>query len=97
MFCFILGEAAVDEFSIQDLRLNFHSFLGFQHGSDSSVQVIMRLFSLAIDLKYFWFPIALLLYLKSTILGLSFLDLRIFAYQISFQDDLDKRILSVHT
>ena len=31
---------------------------------------------LAIGLKCFWFLIALLLYLKSTILGLSFLDLK---------------------
>ena len=40
MFCSILGEAAVDEFFFQDLHLNFHSFLGFQHGSDSSVKAI---------------------------------------------------------
>ena len=66
-------------FFIQDLHLNFHSFLGFQHGSDSSVKAIMRLSAtlpLAIGLKCFWFLIALLLYLKSTILGLSFLDLK---------------------
>ena len=84
-------------FFIQDLRLNFHSFLGFQHGSGLSVQAIMRLLPLAIGLECFWFLIALLLYLKSTILGLSFLDLKIFAYQTSFQEDLDKSILSVHT
>ena len=28
-------------FFIQDLHLNFHSFLGFQHGSGSSVKAIM--------------------------------------------------------
>ena len=64
-------------FFIQDLHLNFHSFLGFQHGSGSSVKAIMRLSAtlpLAIGLKCFWFLIALLLYPKSTILGLSFLD-----------------------
>ena len=61
-------------FFIQDLRLNFHSLLGFQHGSGSSVQAIMRLLPLAIGLECFWFLIALLLYPKSTILGLSFLD-----------------------
>ena len=64
-------------FFIQDLHLNFHSFLGFQHGSDSSVKAIMRLSAtlpLAIGLKCFWFLIALLLYPKSTILGLSFLN-----------------------
>ena len=43
MFCFNLGEAAVDKFFIQDLHLNFHSFLGFQHGSGSSVKAIMVL------------------------------------------------------
>ena len=84
-------------FFIQDLHLNFHSFLVFQHGSDSSDKVFMRLLPLPIGLKCFWFLIALLLYLKSTILGLSFLDLEIFAYQTSFQEDLDKSILSVHT
>ena len=84
-------------FFIQDLHLNFHSFLGFQRGSDSSDKVIMRLLPLAIGLKCFWFLIALLLYLKSTILGLSFLDLKNFAYQTSFQEDFDKSILSVHT
>ena len=43
MFCFNLGEAAVDEFFIQDLHLNLHSFLGFQHGSGSSIKAIMPL------------------------------------------------------
>ena len=64
-------------FFIQDLHLNFHSFLGFQHGSDSSVKAIMRLSAtlpLAIGLKCFWFLIALFLYPKSTILGLFFLE-----------------------
>ena len=62
-------------FFIQDLHLNFHSFLSFQHGSDLSVKVIMRLsgtLPLAIGLKCFWFLTALLLYPKSIILGLSF-------------------------
>ena len=56
MFCCILGEAAVDEFFIQDLHLNFHSFLGFQHGSGSSVKAIMLLSAalpLAIGLNFF--------------------------------------------
>ena len=43
VFFYILGKAAVDEFFIQDLHLNFHSFLGFQHGSGSSVKTIMSL------------------------------------------------------
>ena len=30
-------------FFIQDLHLNFHRLLGFQHGSDSSVKAIMPL------------------------------------------------------
>ena len=60
-------------FFIQDLYLNSHSFLRFQHGSGLSVQAIMRLLPLAIGLKCSWFLIALLLYPKSAILGLSFL------------------------
>ena len=62
-------------FFIQDLHLNFHSFLGFQHGSDSSVKAIMRLSAtlpLAIGLKCFWFLIALLLYPKPTTLWIIF-------------------------
>ena len=46
-------------FFIQDLHLNFHSLLGFfQHGSGSSVKVIMPLSAtlpLAIGLKIFGF------------------------------------------
>ena len=64
-------------FFIQDLHLNFYSFLGFQHGSGSSVREIMPLSAtlpLAIGLNFCWFLIALLLYSKSAILGLSFLD-----------------------
>ena len=76
MFCYILGEAAVDQvFFIQDLHLNFHSSLGFQHESGSSVKAIIQLsatLQLATDLKCFWLLILLLLY--STILGLSFLS-----------------------
>ena len=77
--CFVLiwEKQQLMSLLFQDLHLNFHSFLGFQHGSDSSVKAIMRLSAtlpLAIGLKCFWFLIALLLYPKSTILGLSFLD-----------------------
>ena len=57
MFCYILGEAAVDKFFfVQDLHLNFYSFLGFQHGSGSSVKTIMLLSAalpLAIGLNFF--------------------------------------------
>ena len=52
---------------IQDLRLNFHSFLGFWNGNGSSVTTIALLSAtspFAIGLKSFWFPIALLLYPK---------------------------------
>ena len=59
---------------IQDLRLNFRSFLDFQYESGSSVKTIMLLSAtlpLVIRLKCFWFLIALLLYPKSAILGLS--------------------------
>ena len=48
-------------FFIQDLHLHFHSFLGFRHGSGSSVKAIMPLSAtlpLAIGLKYFWFRIS---------------------------------------
>ena len=77
MFCYILVEEGVDEFFfIQDLHLNFHSFFGFQHGSIPSVQAIMWLLSLAIGLKCFWFLVALLLYPKSNIPELFFLDPR---------------------
>ena len=88
-------------FFIQDFHLNFHSFLGFQRGSGSSGKGIMPLSAtlpLAIGLTFFWFLIVLLLYPKSAILGLSFLDRNaIFAYQTSFREDLDKSVLSVHT
>ena len=53
MFCYILGEAAADEFFIQDFHLNFHSFLGFQHGSGFSVKAIMLLLPLVIGLECF--------------------------------------------
>ena len=74
--CFVLiwEKQQLMSFFIQDLHLNFHSFLGFQHESGSSVMAIVRQLPLAIGLKCFWFLIALLLYPKSTTLGLSFLD-----------------------
>ena len=54
MFCYILGEAAVDKFFfVQDLHLNFYSFLGFQHGSGSSVKAIMLLLPLEIGFEMF--------------------------------------------
>ena len=52
-------------------------FKDFRHGNGLSVKAIMLLSAklpLAIGLKCFWFLIALLLYPKSTMLGLSFLD-----------------------
>ena len=57
-------------FFIQDLHLNFHTFLVFQHKSGSSVKTIMLL---SATLPLFWFVIALL-YQKSAIIGLSFLN-----------------------
>ena len=90
MFCFNLGEAADDEFFIQDLHLNFHSFLGFQHGSGSSVKAIMLLSAalpLAIDLNFCLFVIASLLYRKSASHTsiIYCLILKIFVYQTNFQ------------
>ena len=85
-------------FFIQDLHLNFHSFLGlFQHGSGSSAKAIMPLSAtlpLATGLKISWFLIAFIQsqqyldYLSS--------NLKVFAYQASFREDLDKGVLSVH-
>ena len=70
MFCYILGESAVDKIFYSSLHLNFYSFLGFRHGSGSSVKAVMPLSAvllLAIGFKCFWFLIALLLYPKSTV------------------------------
>ena len=65
-------------FFIQDLHLNFHSVLDFfKHRSGSSIKAIMPLSTtlpLEIGLELFWFLIASLLYPKSAILRLSFLD-----------------------
>ena len=77
--CFVVfwEKQQLMSFFIQDLHLKVHSFLGFQRGSGSSVKAVMppsATLLLAIGLKCFWFLIALLLYPKSTILGLSFLD-----------------------
>ena len=46
-------------FFIQDLHLKFHSFLGFQHGSGSSVKAITLLLPLLIGLKCFCFITAI--------------------------------------
>ena len=37
-------------FFVQDLNLNFHSFLAFQHGSGLSVKDLMLLLSAALPL-----------------------------------------------
>ena len=45
-------------FFIQDLQLNFQSFLGFQHGSGSSIKATMPLSAtlpLVIGLNFFGF------------------------------------------
>ena len=55
------GRSSSWSFFIQDLHLKFHSFLGFWHGSGSSVKAIMPLSAtlpLAIGLKCFWFLIS---------------------------------------
>ena len=77
MFCYILRKAAVDEFFSSRFTFTFILFLGLQHGSASSLKAVMPLSAtspLAIGLKFLWFLIVLLLYPKSTILGLFFLD-----------------------
>ena len=76
MFCYILGEAAVDEFFYSGFTFKFQYFLGFQHRSGSSVKAITLLLPLVIGLKCFCFLTALLLHLNSTILGLSFFNLK---------------------
>ena len=52
----MLEKQQLMSFFIQDLHLNFYSFLGFQHGSGSSVKTIMLLSAalpLAIGLNFF--------------------------------------------
>ena len=86
-------------FFIQDLHLNFHFFLGFRHGSGSSVKTIMppsATLPLEIGLKCFWFLIALLIQ-SQPYLDYLFSVLKIFAYQAIFREDLGKSVLSVHT
>ena len=87
-------------FFVQYLHLNFHSVLVFQNGSGSSVKAIMPLSAtlpLAIGLDFFWFLIALLLYLKSAILGLSFLDPKDLCISNQFsRGSLQKRSVSTY-
>ena len=100
MFYYILEEAAVDEFFIQNLHLNFYSFLGFfQHGSGSSAKAITPLpatLLLPISLKNVWFLIALLLFSSQPYLDYLSLIIKIFTYQTNLRKDLDKSVLSVH-
>ena len=42
-------------FLIQDLHLNFHYFLGLQHGTDSSVKAIMPLSALPLAIGFIFF------------------------------------------
>ena len=81
---------------IQDLHLNFHSFLGFQHESDLSVNAIMLLSAalpLANGLNFFGFLIALMLYRKSAILGLSLLDPKNLCFSNQFSKEFCQYIL----
>ena len=61
---------------------------------------LLATLALAIGLNFFLFLIALLLYSKSAIPGILELNLssilKIFAYLKSFQEDLDKSVLSGH-
>ena len=62
-------------FFIQDLHLNFHSFLGFQHGSGWSVKAIMLLSAalpLASGLNFL--VCNTYYYIERAILGLFFID-----------------------
>ena len=72
-----MGETEVDEFFYSRFTFKLFIFLGFQHESGLSVKAIMPLSAtlpLATGLKSFCFLKALLLYPKSIMPGLSFLD-----------------------
>ena len=79
MFYCILGEAADDEFLIQDFTFKLSFFFRF-----STWKWLFSWSNHATITIRGWFEIILvsnMLYIKSAILGLSFLDLRIFAYR----------------
>ena len=77
MFYFNLGQAAVDELFYSRFTFNLSFFFRFStwkwllslgnHATISSITISNWV-------EFFWFAIALLLYRKSAILGLSFLD-----------------------
>ena len=74
-------------FFIQDLHLDFHSLLDFQHGRGSSIKAIMPVSAtlpLVICLNFFWFLIALLYIQSQPYLDYLSLILNIIAYQASF-------------
>ena len=74
-------------FVIHDLPLNFHSFLGFPHGSGSSVKEIMLLSAvlpLAIDLNFLVCN-NIIIISKEPYLDYFSSILKISAYQTSFQ------------
>ena len=78
MFCFNLGEAAVDEFFYSRFTFNLSFCFSFSTWkwlvSNKGIILLSAALPLAIGLICFWFVIALLLYRESVILGLSFLD-----------------------
>ena len=81
------GDQQLMSFVIQDLPLNFHSFLGFPHGSGSSVKEIMLLSAvlpLAIDLNFLVCN-SIIVISKEPYLDYFSSILKISAYQTSFQ------------
>ena len=96
--CFVLiwEKQRLMSFFIQDSHLNFHSFLGLQHGSGSSIKAIMLL-SAALPL-----PIGLNFLVCNSIIVISKVShvdylssiLKVFAYQTKL---VFKSILSVHS
>ena len=77
MFCFNLGEAAVDELFYSRFTFNLSFFFRFSTWKwllSLGNHAIISSITICDWVEIFWFVIALLLYRKSAILGLSFLN-----------------------
>ena len=98
MFCFNLGQAAVDELFYSRFTFNLSFFFRFStwkwllnlgnHATISSITISNWI-------EFFWFAIALLLYWKSAILGLSFLDAKDLCLQSQFSKVFCRYILNL--
>ena len=74
MFCYILGEEAVDEFFCSRFTFKRSFFFRFSTWKWPVSSGNHATITISDWFEMFWFLIALLLNPKSTILGLSFLD-----------------------